>query len=483
MDEETVSPTATTGDVSHEEELCRMMDSSHMTPMHWKIWFLSAMGIFLDGFDLFIIGIALPLIILDFQPDPYVTGLIGAAAVIGAIFGASIGGTLTDRFGRKSIYIVDLLFFIIFSVACGLSWDLASLILFRFLLGVGIGADYPICASYVCEFMPTRLRGRMLISAFTFQALGMIAAALVGLGVLMFYPDPSAWRWMLLFGAVPAVIVLLLRTTVPESPRWYLEHGHIKKAAKVICGIIPAKEDDIRDCLRREAAMINKQKKEALGYRVLFSKQYLRRTVLASVPWFLMDIATYAIGIFTPIILIALAFQADGGSIIAQDIASTKGAALLDIFLIIGFLLNIWLVEKYGRMNLQVLGFLGMAAGLAVLGFASSVETSLILIFGGFVLFNVMMNMGPNATTFIIPAELFPTQVRASAHGFASAFAKLGGAVGIFLLPVFHAAYGLTVTLAFIAVVCLSGLVITYLFRVETMGKSLEELHSAECVV
>lgn len=475
MIEETLSPTVTAECVSHEEELCRMMDGSRMTPVHWKIWFLSAMGIFLDGFDLFIVGIALPLIILDFSPDPYVTGLIGAAAVI--------GGSLTERFGRKSIYIVDLLFFIIFSVACGLSWNLASLILFRFLLGVGIGADYPICASYVCEFMPTRLRGRMLISAFTFQALGMIAAAVVGLAILMIYPHPTAWRWMLLFGAIPAVIVLLLRTTVPESPRWYLEHGHIKSAAKVICAIIPAKESDIRDCLKREAALIDKQKKEALGYHVLFSGQYLRRTILATVPWFLMDIATYAIGIFTPVILIALAFQADGGNIIAQDIASTKGAALLDIFLIIGFLLNIWLVEKFGRMNLQMLGFLGMTAGLVVLGIASSVETSLILIFGGFILFNVMMNMGPNATTFIIPAELFPTRVRASAHGFAAAFAKLGGAVGIFLMPVFHAAYGLSVTLVLIAGACFAGLIITYLFRVETMGRSLEDLHPTECVV
>jgi MFS transporter, putative metabolite transport protein len=170
----------------HNKEiaLCKLLDNSHLTSTHWRIWFLSAMGIFLDGFDLFIISIALPLIIKDLTPNPLVVGAIGSAAVIGAILGASFGGVLTDRFGRKSIYIVDLLFFIIFSALSGFSWDVWSLIIFRFLLGVGVGADYPICASYVSEFMPACKRGKMLIGAFAFQAIGMFAAAIVGLIIL-----------------------------------------------------------------------------------------------------------------------------------------------------------------------------------------------------------------------------------------------------------------------------------------------------------
>ncbi|MBP2134299.1 MFS family permease [Methanomicrobium sp. W14] len=187
--------------------LHRKLDESEMSPMHWKIWFLSSMGIFLDGFDLFIISIALPLIIAQFEPGSVMTGLIGSAAVIGSIIGAAAGGKISDKLGRKAIYIVDLILFLVFSLMTTFAWDIYSLILFRFLLGIGIGADYPICASYVSEFMPAGNRGRMLIGAFSFQAVGMFAAAGCGLLILWAYPEPVSWRLMLIAGCIPAVLI------------------------------------------------------------------------------------------------------------------------------------------------------------------------------------------------------------------------------------------------------------------------------------
>ena len=165
------------------------MDDAPFTLKHAHIWFLSAMGIFLDGFDLFVMSIALPLIIVQFSATPLEQGIVGAAAVVGAIFGALIGGRLCDRFGRKKVFLFDLLIFIIFAVLSSFAWSIESLILFRFLLGVGIGADYPVCASYVSEFMPKRIRGRMLIAAFSFQAVGIFAAAAVGLFILAMHPS------------------------------------------------------------------------------------------------------------------------------------------------------------------------------------------------------------------------------------------------------------------------------------------------------
>ncbi len=127
-------------DSDHHKALDRAMDGSALSPLHWKIWGLSAMGIFLDGFDLFIIGVALPIIVKDMHPSPAMQGLIAAAAVVGAMIGAFIGGRLTDRFGRKAIYLIDLGFFIIFSVASAFAWDAWSLLILRFLLGIGVGA-------------------------------------------------------------------------------------------------------------------------------------------------------------------------------------------------------------------------------------------------------------------------------------------------------------------------------------------------------
>ncbi len=464
--------------VHPDNYLYKKLDEAEMTPLHWKIWFLSSMGIFLDGFDLFVISIALPLIIAQFSPGPFMTGMIGAAAVLGAVFGAAIGGRITDKWGRKAIYIIDLVFFLFFSVMTALSWDVLSLVVFRLLLGIGIGADYPICASYVSEFMPAKNRGRMLIGAFSFQALGMFSAAAVGIAVLSVFPDIFAWRFMLVAGCIPAIIILLFRLKVPESPRWYIEHGQTEKAAEVVKQLIPSISTEIDGLVIQEGEYYKKIGcKKPHGYGILFSKKYLKQTILASVPWFSMDIATYGVGVFTPILIgVMMGTGAEGLTTIATDFLETEGAAFLDIFLVIGFILNIYLVEKLGRIKLQIIGFTGMIAGLLILATTSFGPSALPLIMTGFIIFNLLMNMGPNATTFIIPAEIFPTSIRATGHGFAASTAKLGAAIGIFLLPVLQAGVGLHTTLVIIAGVCLIGIIVTVLFGIETKGLSLEEI-------
>ena len=461
----------------------RALEETRLRGLHWRVWWLSAMGVFLDGFDLFVIGVALPLIAREFAPNPFITGLIGASAVLGSVLGGFLGGCFTDRYGRKSLYLVDLGFFIVFGLLSAASWDVWSLILFRFLLGVGVGVDYPICASYVSEFMPSRIRGKMLIGAFSFQAVGMLSGAVAGVIILHLFPDSGAWRWMLGAGVVPAVIVLEMRTTVPESPRWLIDKGEFKKAGEIIARIVPELRDRVDAIVADTRARSRQAQKTVMGYGHLLKKQYLRRTILAVVPWFLMDIATYGIGLFTPTILAIITYDNETNFIL-KDLAATRGAAYLDIFLIIGFLLNIWLVDRWGRIRLQILGFGGMALGLLILsaatGTAGDGRASLYLVILGFVLFNLLMNMGPNATTFILPAELFPTSMRASVHGIATSAAKLGAALGIFLLPILKADAGIPVTLLVVAAAAVLGLIVTALFRINTTGRSLEDINPGD---
>ncbi|MFH1878366.1 MAG: MFS transporter [Candidatus Omnitrophota bacterium] len=457
------------------------MDNAHLSPLHWKIWWLSAMGIFLDGFDLFIIGVGMPLIIKEFALTPYMVGITGAAALLGAVAGALIGGALSDRFGRKIVYIIDLLIFIILSLFTAFSWNAATLIIFRFLLGIGIGADYPICAAYISSFMPAKIRGRMMIGAFSFQALGMAAAALTGLIILKSFPHEYAWRLMLGFGAIPAAVIIIFRTTVPESARWFLWKGKHKEAADVIHMLVPSKKDELHALAAKARGISEEINAERVKLSALFSRRYLKRTLLTAVPWFLMDITTYAVGIFTPIILASMAFSSQGLGTIAMDFKSTEGAAFLDIFLAAGFLLNIMLVEKWGRIRLQLFGFGGMAIGLLVIALSSIIPAgramTLSLIFSGFIIFNVLMNMGPNATTFILAAELYPTKMRGAGHGFSASVSKIGAALGIFLLPVFKAGFGMAFTLVTLAIISILAFMVTLLFRIETKGRSLEEIN------
>lgn len=449
----------------------REMDQAQLSPLHWKLWLLSAMGIFLDGFDLFIIAVALPLIEQQFSASPALLGLIGASAPLGCIVGATIFGRFTDKLGRKTMLLIDLLFFVVFAGLSAFSWDAQSLIIFRFLLGIGIGADYPVSSTYITENMPSRLRGRMLVGGFGFQALGLLAGAILGIIVLKIYPEINAWRFILGFAVVPAIIILLFRLTLPESPRWLINQGKQVEAAAVASRMTGKK-------INIDAIQASSHSR----FRDLFSRRYIGRTALTSLSWFLMDVAFYGVGFFTPIILATLAFNSEG-NFIARSLSAIHGASFTQIFLVIGVIGCVLLVDKIGRIKLQTWGFLGMAVGLYILA-ASSLfnghKAEIICIFVGFIVFYVMTNLGPNPTTFLLPAELFPTHLRATGHGFASASGKVGAAVGIFLLPVLKAQIGLPTTMVLMGTVCLVGFILTIILGVETKGKSLDEIQRIE---
>ncbi len=467
--------------------LTEAMDDAPFTLKHAHIWFLSSMGIFLDGFDLFVMSIALPLIIVQFAATPLEQGIVGAAAVIGAIFGALIGGKLCDRFGRKKIFLIDLFVFILFAVLSAFAWNIESLILFRFLLGVGIGADYPVCASYVSEFMPKRIRGRMLIAAFSFQAVGIFAAAGIGLFILALHPSESAWRWMLVAGAVPAIVILVLRRGLPESARWHIQRKEWKLAMGVVRNLIPdfTLKEPVKSPVADPVQKIPEKRavwhSHIGAYAELFSKKNLRRTILITVPWFFMDFGFYGVGIFTPILITAMmGSHATGLNFIAQDFYSSEATVLLDVFLVIGFILNILFIERIGRIRLQLAGFIGMAAGMFILALSQSgSQTIIALAFLGFGLFNLLQNLGPNATTFLLPAELFTTRLRATAHGFAAGIAKVGAACGIIFVPLMTASYGVRNTVLFMGAICILAFVVTWFTRIDMTGRSLEDLGDA----
>ena len=218
----------------------------------------------------------------------------------------------------------------------------------------------------------------------------------------------------------------------------------------------------------------------ALVQPALFTRALRRRTIFTAVPWFLMDIATYGVGIFTPTILAAIAIKGATTTFLADDISATKGTAALDVFLVIGFVAAIVLVDRVGRIPLQITGFAVMAVALAILALAEGLpggaDAHLAMVVVGFVLLNTFMNAGPNATTYTLAAEVFPSEYRAAGQGFAAAMAKFGAAFGVFLFPVLQDDIGTSALLALIAGFCVVALVVTVAFRIETKGRSVEEL-------
>lgn len=459
------------------------LDNSNLTKPMWFLWLLSAGLIALDGFDFFIIGIALPFLEKDFNLTNAEIGSIAVAAIVGSLIGSLTLGAITDKIGRQKMLLIDVFIFIISSAGTALAWDAFSLIFFRFLVGVGIGADYPISVAYITENVPSRLRGRMVIGAFTFQAIGALLGALTGILIinLFTYFQPNSvdflirygWRAMLGIGLLLAILVGFLRLQfLLESPRYYIAKGDYENAQLAARKLL---ENDIIISPETEP----KPTENTLNYGSLFSPKYLKNTLFASIPWFLQDIATYGIGIFTPTIIAVLAFN-NKDDFILRQIRSSQGSAIVDIFLILGFIIAVLLVDKVGRISLQITGFIGMTIGLSLLGIAGdpnvNQQPNLILVFTGFLVFNLLMNAGPNSTTFLLSGEVFPTSIRATGAGLAAAIAKSGAVLGTFLLPILKEYLGVSKLLYILAFCCFLAGILTYLLRIETTGKTLENV-------
>jgi MFS family permease len=463
------------------------LDSAPLTRAMGLLWLLSAGLIALDGFDFFVIGVALPFLRRDFGLDTATVGAVASAVVVGSLVGSLTLGPITDRVGRRPMLIVDVVLFVVATAGTALAWNAASLIAFRFLVGVAIGADYPISVAYITENVPARYRGRLVIGAFTFQAVGAMLGALTGVLVLhlfrALYPDPEplavqyAWRWMLGVGVALALLVAAVRLAVQlESPRYHISRGEYAEASAAASQLLG---EPITITAEGEPP----PETEPVALATLFTPLHRRSTLLASLPWFLQDIATYGIGIFTPVIIAMLALSTETDFMV-REMKSAQGSALVDVFLIGGFLWAVALVDRLGRIRLQIIGFGGMALGLLLLAASGLVasgnglETGLVL--AGFLVFNLMMNAGPNATTFLLSGEVFPTRLRATGAGFAAAFAKAGAVLGTFVLPIAAKAWGMPPLLVGLAVICGLAAVITYCFRIETTGQLLEAVQDWE---
>lgn len=438
------------------------IDNMDVSRFHYKMLLLSAAGVFLDGYDLFIISVVLLFIkpiwisTIPINEQDMILGLLASSTLVGMFFGALTLGHYTDRMGRKAMYVVDLIFFVVFAALSAVAINIWQLILFRFLLGIGIGADYPISSTYVTEFSPSKVRGKLISTTFLFWGIGALTAAAVGYLIALFQPfGIDSWRLMLLSGVVPAVIVILLRATMPESPRWLLSQGKSKEAIQVFKSLnVNINENEIVS-----------PKKEKASIKDLLSPIYRKRTLFAWIPWFFMDIGVYGIGIYLPTLLYELGFK--------NELQSIIGTAFLDIFGIVGFVIAIILIDRAGRLKLQAIGFLGMTLSLFLLAIIGPIN--LVFLFLVFAIFQISENAGPNTTTWVVATELFPTRLRATAQGSSAAVSRLGAISGVFLLPVIIGAFGNQVALIFVSIATFLGFTITVILGEETKALSLEE--------
>ena len=419
-------------------------DDAPLTAFHRRIAVYSCGGPFCDGYILGIIAVALSPLSADMGLTTAWQGSIGAASLAGMFLGSAVFGYLTDLVGRRVMYSVDLAVLIAASAAQFWASGPWSLLALRLLLGLAVGADYPIASALLSEFAPRRQRGMLMSAMIGAWWLGYTVSFIAGYA---FAAQGVSWRWMLASSALPAAIISLLRLGTPESPRWLFSKGRHTEARAVIERYIGGQYE------------LEEAPPKDTSFSAIFQGPYLGRTLFVCTFWSCQVVPAFAIYTFAPVLLRAFG---------SPD--PDFGAAILSLFFLAGAVPAILLVDRIGRRPLLTIPF--AVTGLTLLLLAmlpSSAGAAIAICFVVFALFN----SGSSVLQWVYPTELFPTEIRATALGFATAISRIGAAIGTFLFPIGLERLGASELMLIVAVTCAIGWIVSVRFAPETRNLSL----------
>lgn len=427
------------------------LEDAHLSRFHRRLAILSSGGPFLDGYILSIIGVAMIQLTPELGLSANEQGLAGAAALIGIFFGAFLGGWLTDKFGRHLLFTIDLIALVVCSVAQAFVTDVWWLIALRFLIGIAVGADYPIATSLLAEFTPRRWRGKVLGAYVCMWFVGAAAAYVLGQFLLSF---DGGWRWMLASAALPGLIIVLLRMGTPESPRWLAKMGRTDEANEVLAKVYGPGVT---------VADLAQEHTQHVSVAAMLRSGYGKRMAFITLFWTCSIVPLFAVYAFGPAILEALNLGGDLAHI---------GSAVITVLFLVGCIVAVFLVDHLGRRPLIIHSFLWSALALIGLGLFPNASVGVIMAL--FAAYAVLIG-GTQILQWVYPNELFPTEIRGSAVGLASSLSRVGAAVGTYLVPVALTSLGIGTTMLIAGAITLVGLLISLAWAPETRGLTLAQ--------
>lgn len=447
-----------TSDAVRRLNLASRLDRLPVSRWHHLTFFAIAGAFFVDSVDLAALTFVLAPISRDFGLTGIQTGLVGTSTLLGMFVGASFGGVLADRIGRRRVFQYSMLLWGISSLIFAFAWDYPSILLLRFLIGMGMGAEFPVAQSLMSEFAPKRVRGRYIAFMEGGWPLGFVTA-----GALAWILVPTlGWRSVYVVIFVLSLFVFVVRRIVPESPRWYATQGRIDDAERTMAGIessvsasrgpLPEPDEPVHvEDVAREHSL-----------RVLFGSDYRQRTMLAWMMWFGVLLGYYGIATWLSKLLTAT----------GMSIAASIGyVTLISLWGIPAFLVVAFAQERVGRKAMLSTAIIGTAISAFIYGQMTTVTG--VIIAGSFMQFFAFMMW---AALYTYTAELFPTRARGAGCGTASALGRLGAALGPFLVPLILANGGtqLVFLLAACVYLLVAGLVLV--MGPETKQLALEEV-------
>jgi PHS family inorganic phosphate transporter-like MFS transporter len=442
------------------------LDEAPPSMFHIKTMFTSGMGFLTDAYDLNVISTALLLLKPEWNLSAGQVGLIGSTALIASFLGAIVFGRIADIVGRKRVYGIEAVIMAVGAILTAFAPNFAWLLVTRFILGIGIGGDYPISATIMTEYANRRSRGRQVAMMFATYTAGQVLAYIVALILLSAGVNHDlAWRLMLGLGALPALAVLYNRRRMPESPRFTAAVvGDQKRAAAELNAFAGGAVDASASAPTRTGRL-------GLG-DILTSRRLLITLLGTAGAWFAFDVAVYGNSISQPEIVKSIAPNATDAGVTAINLI------LALLFSVTGVVCCVLLMDRVRRKAQQIIGFLVSAAALFAIGLVPGVSGSVLpfaLVFG-IAAFGV--TLGPNAGTMVLAAESFPVNMRTTGHGVSAGLGKAGAYLGAMVGPILLAGIGLRPTETIAAAFYVLGALFTLLIP-EPAGRSLDELGEA----
>jgi putative MFS transporter len=398
------------------------LDALPFTRKHLRLLTGSGIGWALDAMDVGLISFIIAALAAQWQLTPAETSWIASVGFIGMAVGASVGGLLADRYGRRAVFALTLLIYGLATGASALVGSVAALLVLRFFVGLGLGSELPVASTYVSEFAPARIRGRLVVILEAFWAVGWTASAVIGYLVV---PAEDGWRWAFALGAIPAVYALVVRWALPESPRFLEARGRIAEAEAIVRDFEasagrPAPPADSPVAASSSAAEHPAPRGLAAAGE-LWGARLRGRTAALWIVWFCVNFSYYGAFIWIPSILFAQGF----------DLVRSFGFTLIiTLAQLPGYAAAAWLIEVWGR-RATLATFLAGSAVAAVL-FGGSTEVWQIIASGMALSF---FNLGAWGALYAVTPELYPTAMRATGAGWAAAVGRLASIIAPLFVP------------------------------------------------
>jgi putative MFS transporter len=445
--------------VRSRKDVLDFVNSHPVSKSGSKIILLALAGIFVDAYDFTSIGIGTAQLKDQFNLSPVALGSLTAIMAVGSLLGAVIGGYYTDKFGRNKMFLIDLFLMVIAAFGAALSPNFATLVFFRFLMGVGVGLDVPVALSFIAEFSNLKKKGKYVS---LWCPLWFSAASFTGLVALPFYllgQHEHIWRWSVGFGGVFALIVLFLRYFfMAESPMWAAHHLPLEESAKVLKKTYNI--DVTVQAEKQEKIAARKQ----LSYMAIFQGKYKMRTLLASIITFTQSMEYFAVGFYIPTISTIIF----GKGVIYAIV----GTIVFNLFGALGGFLGSSLSTKWGVRKLSIIGYIIAGLGLLLMGTTGNQYIALsTILLAGFIFGHAF---GPGSQGMTMATLSYPTELRGLGTGWGQGITRVGSILGFFLFPVVLAQAGLYATLLLLTIVPILGLLATLLIKWDPRGKDVE---------